>query len=69
MTTKIAAVVIDTWKLPIFKKHLDKAGRSYTEHGHLTGDSLLLKVKYELVADIQPIIEAAQLECANAKRN
>jgi hypothetical protein len=66
---KTAGVAIDHWKLSIFKKHLDGAGYSYTEHPGVTADILLLKVKYEWVADLQPIIEAANTECANAKRN
>lgn len=61
---KAAGVAIDAWKLPIFKKHLDAAGRKYTEHPGLTKDTLLLMVEYEWVADIKPIIEAANLECA-----
>lgn len=28
---KTAGVVIDDWKLPIFKRHLDGAGSKYTE--------------------------------------
>lgn len=29
---KQAVVVIDKWKLDIFKKHLDAAKRTYTQH-------------------------------------
>lgn len=65
---KTAGVVIDDWKLPIFKKHLDSAKRTYTEHPGVTADTLTLKVQYKWVADLQPIIEAANKECANAKR-
>lgn len=65
---KKAAVAIDDWKLPTFKKHLGDAGYSYTEHPGVTKDTLLLQVQYEWVADLQPIIEAANKECANAKR-
>lgn len=65
---KTAGVVIDDWKLPIFKKHLDAAGRIYTEHPGVTADTLTLKVEYEWVADLKPIIEAANTECTNAKR-
>jgi len=65
---KTAAVVIDDWKLPIFKRHLDAASRTYTEGVGITADTLLLQVQYEWVADLKPIIEAANKECANAKR-
>lgn len=65
---KTAGVVIDEWKLPIFKKHIDASGYSYTEHPGVTKDTLMLRVKYEWVADLKPIIEAANTECENAKR-
>ena len=61
---KLAAVAIDNWKLQIFKKHLDAAGYKYTEHPNLIGETMLLKVHYEWVAELQPIIEAANAECA-----
>lgn len=60
---KTAAVVIDSWKLPIFKKHLDKAAYSYTEHPGPTPDTLILKVSYEWVHKLQPIVEKATEEC------
>ena len=65
---KKAAVVIDDWKLPVFRRHLDAAGRTYMEGPVITADTLLLQVQYEWVADLKPIIEAANKECANAKR-
>lgn len=65
---KTAAVVIDDWKLPIFAKHLDAAGYNYEKHPGLAKGTLTLRVKYEWVAAIQPVIEAANKECANAKR-
>lgn len=66
---KKAAVGLDTWKLPIFKKHLDAAGYKYEEPVPLTtdGENLILKVHYEWVHELQPIIEAAQRECAERK--
>lgn len=60
---KTAAVAIDAWKLPTFKKHLDAAGYSYTEHLGITDDTLLLKVEYEWLRDLKPIVEAANMEC------
>lgn len=68
--TKKAAVAIDHWKLPIFKKHLDAAGYKYEEPINLTTDSknLILQVHYAWVHKLQPIIEAAQRECAREKK-
>lgn len=61
---KTAAVLIDSHKLPVFKKHLDAAGFKYTEQPGPTADTLLLKVEYKWVADLQPIIVAANTEAA-----
>jgi hypothetical protein len=66
---KKAAVMIDGWKLGIFIKHLDRAKRVYTQHPGITKDYVLLKVEYEWVSDLSPIIEAANTECENAKRD
>jgi hypothetical protein len=64
---KTAGVVIDAWKLPVFRRHLDTAKRDYTEHPGITPDTLTLKVKYDWVHELQPIIEAANAECAQIK--
>ena len=64
---KKVGVVIDSWKLPIFKRQLDAAGFSYTEHPGITADTLLLKVKTDLIGSLQPIVEKANAECAARK--
>ncbi len=62
---KTAAVVLDSWKLPIFEKHLKAAGYKYTNVGDgLSAGTITLRVEYEWVAELKPIIEAAQKECA-----
>lgn len=70
-----AGVVIDDWKLAIFKKHLDAAGFQYTQHPGVTKDTILLQVTTEWVHTLQPVVMAANGECAavgkggsNAKR-
>jgi hypothetical protein len=60
---KTAAVVIDSWKLATFKRHLSGAGFDFTEQPGITPDTLILNVKYEWVAKLQPVIEAANKEC------
>lgn len=60
---KTAAVVIDRHKLDTFKRHLTTAGYDFTEHPGVTRDTLTLKVKYEWVAKLKPVIEAANKEC------
>jgi len=64
-----AGVVIDNWKLSIFKKHLDDAKYSYEEHPGVTKDTLLLQVKTKQIATLKPVIEKANTECAKWKRN
>lgn len=61
---KTAAVLIDSHKLLVFKKHLDAAGFKYTEQAGPTPDTLLLKVEYEWVSQLQPVIVAANTEAA-----
>lgn len=69
---KTAGIVIDSYKLGIFKKHLDAAGYKYTVHpkvadGEVMPSILTIKIQYEWVAKLKPIVEAAQKECVNAK--
>lgn len=66
--SKTAGVVLDEWKLPIFKKHLDAAGYKYDEPVPFTAGTLVLKVHYEWVHELKPIIEAAQRECADLRQ-
>lgn len=63
---KTAAVAIDEYKLPTFKKHLDDGGYKYTVHPGLTADTLTLRVEYEWVAKLLPVIEAANAESRKA---
>lgn len=67
--SKVAAIVLDEWKLPIFKKHLDNAKRIYTQHPGITTGTLTLRVNYEWVADLSPIVEAANAECKEVRKN
>lgn len=60
---KTAGIVIDNWKLAIFKRHLDGAGYSYTEHPGLTENTMVLRVKCDLIAPLQRVLEAAVKEC------
>lgn len=50
------------------KRHLDAAGYSYTEHPGITPDTLTLKVEFEAVHKLKPIVEAAYAECREVKR-
>ena len=61
---KKAAVVIDRWKLPIFERHLQQKGYKWIEQEGETRDTLILKVDYDWLSDLYPVIEAANAECA-----
>jgi len=60
---KTAGIAIDNWKLPTFKRILEGAGYEFTQHPGLTEGTLLLKVKTEFIADLQPFVEQANREC------
>lgn len=66
--TKKAAVTVDDWKLPVFRQHLDAAGYAYEGPIPFTDGTSILQVTYEWVRDLQPIIEAANRECAKRKQ-
>jgi hypothetical protein len=65
---KTAAVMIDDWKLAIFKRHLDDAGYKYEQMEGLTQGTILLRVKYEYVAALHTVVDAAQAECRKATK-
>lgn len=62
-----AGLVIDAWKLPIFKKYLTEAGFSFEEKGAFTPDSVILHVQTESAEKLKPVVIAAQQECENCK--
>ena len=59
----LAGVAIDKWKLDVFKRHLEAAGYTYKVCPGVAG-TLLLQVPCDYFHKLQPIIEAAQRECA-----
>lgn len=63
---KTAAIAIDRWKLPVFKRRLDAAEFAFTEHPGVTADTMILKVPYEEGSNfvaLSNLVRAAQLEC------
>lgn len=59
---KTAGVVIDDYKLPIFKRVLDAAGYKYTEGPGVVKGTTLLRVEYSWVNTLKPVIEQAEKE-------
>lgn len=60
---KTAAVIIEKWKLAIFTRHLREAGFAYDTDEGITNDTYTLKVSYESVEKLKPVILAATQEC------
>lgn len=66
-TKKTAGIVIDSWKLSIFRRHLLNAGYNYTTQGSPDSKILVLQVKYEQVDALEPVVRAANAECRMQK--
>lgn len=61
--SKLAGVVLDNWKIPIFKKHLDAASYQYEPPVPFTDATSVLRVRCDWIHALQPIIQAAENEC------
>lgn len=66
--SKVAAVVVDDWKIPVFKRHLDAAGYKYDAPIRFTKKTSTIRVHYEWVHKLAPIVHAAEDECKGMKR-
>lgn len=66
---KTAAIVIDDWKLTIFKKTLDSEGYKYTEHNGPAQGCITLKVKASSISALKPIVKRMNAEAAKSKRH
>ncbi len=65
-----AGIVLDDWKLAIFKRHLDAAGYTYEQHPGVTGDTITLTViTDEQAAMLVDVVKAANDEAARFKEN
>ena len=63
-------ILVDNWKLDVFKRHLDAGGLKYTIHAMGNGDQLsLLKVSFYLSEfdKLNAIVHAAPHECEESK--
>jgi ribosomal protein L10 len=63
-----AAIALDDWKLPIFRKRLTKAGYEYQDAGAFTGDTTILTVETDNVLALKKVIEACEAECRKMKK-
>lgn len=65
----ISALVINSWKLKIFKEILDREGYKYTEHKGMTKDTLTLRVESESIAELVPFVKEANNKARLSKLN
>jgi hypothetical protein len=63
-----AGILIDTWKLPIFEKHLSQVGFIWEQTEGITKDTLLLKVQTDNVAQLDYIVRVANREAARRRK-
>jgi hypothetical protein len=60
---KKVAIVLDNWKLPIFRKALENAGFEYEDGGEITADSTLLRVNTADMDGLTNLVFACQRKC------
>lgn len=64
-----AGIVIDDWKLPIFRKHLTKQSFTFTVKKLKIGvkGMTLIEVDTVRLGYLKEIVEKCQLECAESR--
>lgn len=61
-------IVLDKWKLPVFRRRLSDADYTFEEKGNLTEQAVVLTVETEVPASLKTVIEQCQDECSKLKR-
>jgi hypothetical protein len=62
-----AAIAVDNWKLPVFRKRLTEAGYQYQDAGAFTGDTTILTVQTDNMLALKKVLEKCQAECRGKK--
>jgi hypothetical protein len=60
-----AGIAIDPWKLPIFERHLKRAGFAYKQGPGLTSEMLMLYVITNEARDLFTVVKQANIEAAS----
>lgn len=60
-------VVIDSWKLPIFERHLNNAKYNFVQTPGVTSNTLLLSVYTDNPKFLEIVCRSAQKEAARKK--
>lgn len=56
-------IVVDNWKLPVFRKQLTAAGYEYSEVGALTANTSVLTVEANDMLALEKLLRTCQAEC------
>ncbi len=64
---KTAAIIVDDWKVSIFRRYLEAGGYTYTESSDEVLKVVILRVQTEDVTVLLPTVEAAASECAKLR--
>lgn len=66
---KKACIGIDDYKRSVFEDELRKAGFEFTVGPGVTSDTLLISVKTETIAKLQPVVEKANRRARRERHN
>jgi hypothetical protein len=61
-------IVFDSWKLPIFKRHLTEAGLAYVPLSGIPAGTLGLHVETDDTQALEKIVRAAQSEATTTMK-
>ena len=64
-----AGIMLDDWKLPIFKKSLDDAGFQYEQSPGITEDTILLTVETDDLYALSLVVKKMNDKAAKSKMN
>lgn len=59
-----AGICLDAWKLPIFERHLQRAGFTYEVGPGVSGDTLTMYVVTDEGRDLVNVVKQANMEAA-----
>lgn len=62
-----AAICIDDWKLPVFERHLAKAGYTFKQGPGVTDDTLMLTVNTLSLKELGEVVKAANNEARRGR--
>lgn len=64
-----AGIVVDDWKLPVFRRRLSEAGFEYEDAGAFTANTTALTVETTNMLALKKVLEECQAECAQSRKD